>query len=367
MLNEMDLFERWKETLNRRYGQCFDSNLITQSHNNLISAYKAFSESNYSDNHYTKEIHSKDLNKSAQRLGEALLFERLAHADLKPTSEPEGPDFKVIINDKTIWLELITPSAGDDLKINELFTSHDPLWPCPHNTSELLDRTLLRVSSAIANKLKVYERYLEKNIVQPEDPLIIVVNDALLCPDTYFYGISFNADKMSGGRSLAEHAVNGIGPSVWVPSENPTSPTLKSTSRELAKNRPEPKKDGTSRDDVPVSLFTHPSNTEAAETAKRATILSAVLQVTLREDYGVLMHLRNKAETKERLLETQICKGVLTTNARALNPISNGAYKALTTVVMAPTLTPKELWDLENRRLKLFLGDSFTEQPFPAY
>jgi hypothetical protein len=297
-----------------------------------------------------------------------LLFERLEHAGYRPEPSPRGwgPDFQIQHDGKQIWLELITPSTGDDVKINELFASHDPLNPCTKVATELRERTLLRMTGAIAEKLNKYERYLKDGVVGSQDALVIVVNDALLCPDAFFYGVSHNADAGVGGQSLAEHAVNGCGRSVWEADSEGKNYILKRTFREIIDNRPEPTRCGNPRTPVPVSLFGSPAGEEVADIAARSSIISAVLQVTLREDYGVLMILRDKAEIDERLCENLVQSGILVSNPRAKNPIDPPSQRGLMKVVEAPPLTAKELWDLRNRHMKMLLGEIYKEQPFPG-
>lgn len=368
MIKIEDLFQRWRATLERRYGQGYPVEFVDKAHENLLAAYASFGAGGCADSQFLAELCSVNANKSAQRLGEMLLFERLAHAGYRP--EPSlggwGPDFRIQQDGRQVCLELITPSIGDDAKINELFASDDPLNPCPDAATELRERTLLRMTSAIAEKLIKYEGYLRDGVVGLQDMLVIVVNDALLCPDTFFYGVSHNADAGVGGQSLAEHAVHGCGPSYWELGSEGANYTMKSTFREIVDNRPEPARNGNSRKPVPVSLFGSPAEKEAADIAERSSIISAVLQVTLREDYGVLMILRDKAETDERLCESLVQPGILVSNPRAKNPIDRPRQRGLMKVVDAPPLTVKELWDLKNRELKMLLGDGYKEKPFPG-
>ena len=368
MISIEEVFQRWKVTLHRRYGQGFPAGFVDKAHENLLAAYASFDAGGCADAHFLNELCSASMNKSAQRLGEILLFERLKHAgyDPKPSPKDWGPDFRVQQGGRQICLELITPSTGDDEKINELFKSHNPLEPCPNAATELRERTLLRMTAAIAEKLGKYEGYLKNGVVGHQDVLVIVVNDALLCPDAFFYGVSLNADTGVGGQSLAEHAVNGFGHSICEPNSEGANHVRKSTFRENVDNRPEPARNGNPREPVPVSLFGSPAEEKAAEIAERASIISAVLQVTLREDYGVLMMMRDKAETDERLAESLVQPGTLVPNPRAKNPIDHPSQRGLMKVVDAPPLTAKELWDLSNRHLKMLLGEGYKEQPFPG-
>lgn len=359
MSTEKELFSRWRETLARRYGKILGEESVQRAHENLVSSYENFVASDCADPHFSSEICSSDSNKSAQRLGEMLLYEKLINLGLNPISKPKGPDFLIEISGRYIWLELVTPSIGDDYRIGDLFEAHDPLSPCPEQATELKNRLLLRISSAISSKLVVYEKYLRDGVVPSTDPLIIVINDALLCPDSSFYGVSHGADKGIGGGSLAEHAVNGIGASVWAWGQDAMKYELQDTFRNLVENRPEPKKDGGPRQDVPVSLFVYPTEPHAEKYAQRATIISAVLQMTLREDYGLFMLFREKAKTEDRLFETLLSGVVFVENPRANNPVDVQALALLKTNVLAPALSAKELWDLQNRRLKLLFGDLY--------
>lgn len=350
------LFDRWEKTLNRRYGH--SEILASQAHANLVTAFHGFIASGCADPHFLTEIVSSNHNISSQRLGEALLYERLSHIGLAPTSKSEGPDFCVRIDGRPVWLELITPTHGDDTRIAEIFHASDPLNPQPEDSRELSERTLLRVSSAIVEKISKYEKYVQKGIVKKEDALIIVINDSLLCPDwAPMYGVSHNADFGVGGSSLAEHAVRGVGPSYWEKIKDSEDFALKKTVRDVVKNRPEPGKDGGIRGPVPVSLFLEPNDPSAKQIAERAAIISGVLQITLREDYGLLMLLRSKAEGDERLCENLISKGTFVKNPYRSNPIDDRTVNLLTAVVAAPPLSPAEKLELMNRYLLMLFGE----------
>lgn len=359
------LFNRWKEVLIRRYGSSLDEEFALEAHENIVLAYNQFIASGCADSNFKDEICSSDENTSAQRLGEMLFYEKLTHLGLEPISQDVGPDFKVEIDGKTIWLELITPGIGEDKRISELLDS-DPLRPCPYESEELRNRLLLRVSHAISEKLIKYEKYLRDGIVPAGDPLIIVLNDALLCSDSPFYGVSHNAEDGVGGTSLAEHAVYGIGPSRWVQENDLGKYISQRTYRDIVDNRPEPKKGGGVRGAVPVNIFGAPSEENSQLIAERAKIISAVYQLTLREDYGVLMHLRKKAETEDRLCETLLSKGKFVVNRNSRNPIDFRIQHRLKTVVVAPALSHRELWDLEVRRLRSIFGPGVPDQPFPG-
>lgn len=322
-MSETILFERWKETLIKRYGHG-DSNheFVVQAHANLIEAYGKFIASGCADPHFIQEICSTDSYKSAQRLGEMLLYERLNHAlpSINISSKSNGPDFRIEIDGKPAWLELVTPSIGDDIRITELQEAYNPLFPCPDAATELRERHLLRVTSAIASKLEAYEKYIAKEIVPPDQPLIIVINDSLLCGDLFGYGVYTGPIAGVSGSSLASEAVHGLGHSIWVKEQENGNYELQQTYREEVKNRPEPTGKGHKRKPVQVNLF----STQKSESThvNRAKIISAVMQLTLREDHGLFMHFRNHAETQDRLLDSILPNNcVMVINPTATNKI----------------------------------------------
>ncbi|MCD4506754.1 hypothetical protein LQR30_22040 [Chromobacterium piscinae] len=322
----------------------------------LESVYARFLESGCADSNFEKQLRSQDRAVFAQRLGEMLLFERLSHAGFQFKSENDGPDFKVEKNGEVAWLELVTPSTGDDSKINELFKSHNPLSPSREASREQRERILLRISAGISAKLCQFEKYREKGQVKPGEACVIVVNDALLCPDTMEYGVSLGADAGIGGASLVEHAVLGISYQYGIEDDTTNQYKLVSTFREEAPNRPEPTKEGNVRSPVPVSLFTRPTSEWPQTLSNRAQVISAVLQVTLREDYGVLMCRRDRVEQQDRIGENLLFPGTLVRNPNATVALPHSIEQDLQRMTNLPPLSTQESLELELRRRAMWLG-----------
>ena len=360
-MTETELFNRWKETLIRRHGDS-DHEFVIQAHANLVEAYKRFKKSNCADPTFLKEICSHDLNKSAQRLGEMLLYDRLSHAFPSEaiSSKAHGPDFLVEVDGRRIWLELITTTIGDDARIKELDDNYDPLNPSAEDSTELRKRHLLRITNAIDIKLKVYQKYLDekdeaKRRVMPDDALIIVVNDAGLCPDIFGFGALVPVVEGVSGRPLIEEAVLGIGSVRGMKTEGKEGYVFKHTYRNEIPNRPEPTKLGERRKPVPVDLFTPSHNKSQIQHDPK--IVSALMQVTLREEYGLFMHLRHKAETEDRLGEMllpEIC--VIVPNPTAFNQIDLATQRKLIQKTNLKPLSEKEAVELMGRHSRFLFS-----------
>jgi hypothetical protein len=360
-MTEAELFNRWKETLSQRHSDP-NHEFVIQAHANLIEAYKKFQASGCADPTFFKEICSSDLNKSAQRLGEMLLYERLSHVFPPETisSKSYGPDFRVVVDGRPIWLELITPTIGDDLRIWELNDIYRPHNPCAEDTTELRERHLLRITNAIATKLKVYQKYLDetdetKKTVMPDDVLIIVVNDAILCRDLFGFGVFGDVMEGVSGRPFIEEGVLGIGIVRGVKTEDSNGYVMQHTYRNEIINRPELTIDGQIRKHVPVNLFT--SSHGQSQFPCDPKIVSAVMQVTLKEEYGLFMHLRHKAETEDRLGEMLLPKiSVIVPNPTALNQIDLATQRKLIQNTNLGPPSKEEAFELKVRHLKLVWG-----------
>lgn len=348
------LAERCREALSTHY----DEDTVEASISQLVSVYSRFLESGCADSNFEALLKSQDKATFAQRLGEMLLFERLSHAGFQLKSADSGPDFRVEKNGKVAWLELVTPSVGEDSKIGELFDSHDPLSPSPEATRETSERLLLRVCTGIEAKLSKFEYYRNKGLIKPDEACVIVVNDALLCSDFALSGVSFGASTGLGGSSLVEHAVLGLGHRYWVEDEVTGHYNLQQAFREETPNRPEPTKEGKKRTEVPVSLFTQPTSEQAQALSHRAQGISAVMQITLNAGYGYLMTLRDKAEQQDRLFEDLLFPGTLVKNPYANIALTPALEQDLRKITNLPPLSALEQQKLKQRRFDLLTGKS---------
>jgi len=345
--------QRCREALLRRYQQ---SEVVEPAVRNLEDALARFKKSGCADSNFEKQLHTEDHAEFSQRLGELLLYERLAHAGFQLSSKDRGPDLRVDRNGAITWLELVTPSTGDDTKIKKLHDSYDPLNPNADHGQELSERNLLRVCSQIKGKLEKFEKYLEDGIVHPEDACVIVINDALLCSDFAYVGVAHGANAGIGGRSIVEHAVLGIGHRYWAEIEGETQYRSVSNFREQVINRPEPNRSGNPRKPVPVNLFTKPEQDRPQGMAARAKVISAIMQVTLREDYGHLMQLRDLVERGDRRGEHLLYPGTLVLNPNANVLLSQSARRDLRRMINLPPMSPEQQLEVERQRLAMLTG-----------
>lgn len=285
--------------MQRRYrGQPADA--IDEWVARLLDIYDRYKASGLADSQFDVALAAGGAT-HAQRLGEMLLFDRLDHAGFALDSKDAGPDFRVEADGAVGWLELVTPSTGDDSCIDVMDAAYDPLNPSADSTQKLRDLKLLRVTQALKAKADVLRGYRERGVIPKDGPCVIVVNDALLAANFAMIGVSHGADVGIGGASLIEHAALGTGPAHWELEGDSGAYVAVSSSR--------PHVQKTREVTVPVGSF-------GTETMR---YVSAALQVTLREDYGFAATLREKPAAAPLLH-----RGTLLQNASATNglPVS---------------------------------------------
>jgi hypothetical protein len=185
---------------------------------------------------------------------------------------------------------------------------------------------------------------------------VIVVNDALMCPDTFFYGVSHGADKGIGGVSLVEHAVLRHGHAVWIESEAEGQYTLAPTFRDTTAGTPATAEGEKTKSAVRVSLFAPPEDDSHWRFFNRCKIISGVLQLTLREDYGFLMMLRDKAEKEDRLAAELLHAGTLVRNPYASSPMSETLGNRLMQIANLEPLSITGSVALKQRYVELLFG-----------
>ena len=345
---ETDLSKRWKGVLTRRYDS-MGIELVDEMVGNLEHVYAQYMSSGCADPQFEKELNSSKNDTHVQRLGEMLLFERLNHAGFVTTSEEKGPDFRAEKDGEVVWLELITPTSGEDERIPELFDSHIPLHPSWENDLELRKRLLLRIIHAIDTKKDTYKKYVADKIIGEHDSCVIVINDALLCPDLPFFGVSHGADFGEGGRSLIEHATLGIGRVIWMPNDSQTKYHQVQTFRKTVSTM-NSKKLATDQNLKPVNIFKRVLPQSSIKN------ISGIMQITLREDYGFLMKLRKMVETTKPEIITTLYPGSIVSNENATNPLSFALQKHLMRIAYLPPMTPAEWAEVLSKDFRRMCG-----------
>ncbi|MGR3304047.1 MAG: hypothetical protein ACUZ8I_16305 [Candidatus Scalindua sp.] len=95
----------------------------------------------------------------------------------------KGPDFLIKYKNLNIWIEVIAPKKGS----YQILNSDESLDRPKLATTELLneDELILKISSAIYDKKKIYDEYIKKGIVSQDDCKIIAINTSELFNDIY--------------------------------------------------------------------------------------------------------------------------------------------------------------------------------------
>ncbi|WP_157663615.1 hypothetical protein [Burkholderia ubonensis] len=290
------LKDRWRATLKARYmidetdersRECLDEWVGT-----LEGIYKDFIRKDargqsISDPSFEDKIHNGTGRQYEQCLAEMLFFDRLRRErfNLTPVGGA-GPDFKASKNGVTVWFEVVTPEPDRDGEIErDLADVSSRLHPSAGHSDAFRRELLFRITSSLDTKLKKLRGDVEKGNMNPSEPCVIVLNDSLLCPpDLYMFGVTHGAEAAYDSYwPLIAHATMAKGYSYRYPLPHPT---------ESLWARAEPSdvlnKLNGSRAPINMAMFEDPTNAH----------VSAVLQITLREDYAYARQLERLAWAK---------------------------------------------------------------------
>lgn len=307
----MDLKKKWNDTLTKRYGWS-GREVIDESVKVLESIYDDYMNSGLADPHFDEQLHSDNRCTYFQRLGEMLMFDRLRQQGFSLSSQSKGPDFRAVKNEQVIWLELVTPGVGQDGMIEEVERNYDPLNPNAEESERYRQLLLPRVTGAIDEKQKRFACYLSSHVIPSSDPCVIVVNDALLCPDTEFYGVYHRAENGISHCPLVVEALLGADKPYFLGSAGSTSFKRVDTKREVAmKLKPD-----SDKKPIPVTGFLGESLSH----------IGAAMQVTLREDYAYAFVLKNR--TQDSNIELGFVQDLLVCNAYAKIALPSGLLAA---------------------------------------
>ena len=88
---------------------------------------------------------------------------------------PEGPDIKIKLEDKIIWIEAVVPGPGGE-------TNNDRVPDLEYGVArEVPDEQMkLRLTNAFSEKFYKYKNYREKDLVKEEDDYVIAINGSLI-------------------------------------------------------------------------------------------------------------------------------------------------------------------------------------------
>lgn len=132
--------------------------------------YKQFKP--YADSNFLVDIK----NDFHQRTWEMYLACILLRRGFQISSSDKGPDIKLVIGGKTIWIECVAPKKGSKDSGNYV-----PDMECNGEWQDVPEKQmLLRLRNSLSEKFKVYEKYISDGVVDKGDIFIIAINRASL-------------------------------------------------------------------------------------------------------------------------------------------------------------------------------------------
>jgi hypothetical protein len=232
----------------------------------------------YADSNFLVDVKSN----FHQRTWEMYLACLLLEKGFQISSNDRGPDIRLVVDNKTIWIECVAPQKGDKDGENHVpDMKYNGVW---QDVPE--KQMLFRLRNSLAEKFKVYERYVSDGVVKKDDIFIIAINRASL-------------DHVDTGIPLIFKVLFGIGYLSY--------PLLKSSEKKKGSRfgkpfwslqKEVPKKNGSS---VPMDFFQ-----DSVHSGISAVIYSKETVLSCREKTG------------------REC--VLAHNSFALNPLSESAF-----------------------------------------
>lgn len=146
----------------------------------LIAVTEEYIEDGRGDANAEQRLCSPDDNIYWQQLSEVLLGHQLAIAGVPFTHPAAGPDFRIEVGGRRVWVEVITPTPAN-IPAEWLAPAGNGVRDFPH------EEILLRWTAAIKQKAEVLlgnprgaNGYLANEIVAPDDCYVIAVNGRLL-------------------------------------------------------------------------------------------------------------------------------------------------------------------------------------------
>ncbi len=107
-----------------------------------------------------------------ERFWEMYLCSRLLEQgfELQPKGSSRGPDFHILLDGEHLWIEATAPTKGAGIDAVPSSCEQEGDKPIAK------DKIILRFTSAISEKMRKRDQYIERGIVSPQDPFIIAVN-----------------------------------------------------------------------------------------------------------------------------------------------------------------------------------------------
>jgi|GEM_PF-458540 len=167
-----------------------------------LRLWETFQHHDLRDNDFVEQFTSENIETHIQRYSEMLFAWHFINLGYVPTSQRKGPDLCIEHNGQRIWIEIITPSlkppSGDSpeaQRMAKLVQDYQAPPPTKPENFRAIDvpcvPVLLRWTAALREKRNKWIKYLEKGLVQPNEPYLIAINSKLLGRHG-FIGISQN-------------------------------------------------------------------------------------------------------------------------------------------------------------------------------
>ncbi len=185
------------------------------SANHLAELLTGFERSGLAPPNMPAEVKSGEEGKLWAHVWEAMLYRHLSalgfqfRSDRVKKSGQHGPDFGIMHDGKTIWIEAVVP-APEGIPQERLDLQRvDPLNPGPLELKQTPSKEmLLRWTAVLRDKREKLQSYAQKGIIGATDPTVIAVNCCRL-------KVCFANDLGDSGWPFAVEAVFPIGPPLF--------------------------------------------------------------------------------------------------------------------------------------------------------
>lgn len=157
-----------------------------QMRQHLLELWDIFKTHGLVSGNFVEEFCSGNRAVFCQRYWEMLLANHLLEHGLVPTTQAQGPDFRVEIEDRVVWIEAVAPTGGTGLdRVPGRFTEpiafierkreEDSEWK-PEAVRIPTEQIILRWANAISCKYRKATNYIQEGIMRDADAYVIAVN-----------------------------------------------------------------------------------------------------------------------------------------------------------------------------------------------
>lgn len=150
--------------ISTKYQEIRDNEYFSEQKDFIELLWKKFKQ--YADSTFLDQFHKPE--NFEERFWELYLGSALLNYDLNLSSNDWGPDFKINATNTQYWIEAISAGIGEDEELKD--KSRSGKVPT--------DKIVLRITSALFTKYQKIKSYLDKEVISPNDPVIIAINSS---------------------------------------------------------------------------------------------------------------------------------------------------------------------------------------------